>query len=153
MKPVVDHAEFDRIACNRCGACCEGFTLDWDPAERLEDTRQNTLHYPDMTHEQTLVELETIVDMLLPAPDHPAWVEWQEREGEALWTCRHFSRDADGLGSCGIYERRPWMCSSFPNGRPNRMYTRCSFNVKRIVRHLPVLSSRPARAPAGRPLD
>lgn len=123
---LVDRAEFDRIACNRCGACCEGFTLNWNPADQIERTRADERAFPGMSHEESVADLEKIVDMLLTTDRYI--------DQEPLWTCRHFSRDAEGLGVCGIYDHRPKMCSNFPYGMPNRLYTTCSWNVH-IVKH------------------
>ncbi len=46
------------------------------------------------------------------------------------YRCRHFSRDADGLGLCGVHDDRPAVCRWFPGGHIVRSWSRCAWNVE-----------------------
>lgn len=98
--PVVTQAEFDKIECNRCGACCEALWLDINAVEHPEQHR-----WADQE------KMERWLKALVPTgkPD---------LNGQRQFSCSLFARDSEGLGVCTIYEDRPHPCSMFPYGRP-----------------------------------
>ena len=135
MKKVVDQAGFEAISCHRCGDCCERMVVTPGPDERVAQFADTDRHYADMTHEESLADALTIKDML-------EVIEVCE-DGTTLYRCRHFTRDSEGLGVCGIYERRPWICSAFPYGEPNASWPRCAWNVHRVAKSLPMAPVAP----------
>ena len=105
--PLVTREEFCKIACNRCGDCCESLYLrvkDFEvlyKAPRQEDPE-------DSSYRSWLQDLIPITSVT-------------EIKGELYrrYKCLRFAREADtGLGICTRYEERPWTCSAFPYGRP-----------------------------------
>lgn len=133
MKPVVDAQGFDALTCNRCGECCEGMNLGFNPGEKLAEVRDSgNMHCPELTHEETVSDLQMINGMLEQIGTFP--------DGKAKYRCKNFSRDADGLGVCGVYEHRPRLCSRFPYGHPQN-FKHCSWNVKVVSKVLPMAVS------------
>lgn len=126
---LVDQPTFDAIECNRCGACCERFWLNFigdlgGPLGYVND--QAKIGFPDaadgrLRPQDDMLWFGQLVPTLQDDGDGPYYT----------YACGYFSRDADGLGVCGIYDQRPDMCSGFPYGRPQTDYgDRCSWNVE-----------------------
>lgn len=97
--PLVTPTAYDKIGCNRCGQCCEGFTLP----SPVELASRNALNDPKMS--LWLGELEPIDS---PFDEHRGF-------GHRLYRCPRFKREADGRGVCTIYDRRPYTCEGFPH--------------------------------------
>lgn len=108
-------AEFASLECNRCGDCCEDFSLGGKgPIELL---RFNVVDYPVSSR---------------PAMDFQIWLGGltpTQRDSGWFYSCSRFERDASGLGSCTAHATRPGICSEFPYGRQITTYPNCSFNV------------------------
>jgi Fe-S-cluster containining protein len=109
--PVVSPEQYRAITCNRCGVCCEDIMCRDSPeqvAARLADPATD--------------------------PDRRKFLSGLEFVGRvgAGWRfrCRHFSRDAEGLGVCGIHETRPNVCRDFPYGLMVRSWTQCAWYVE-----------------------
>ena len=116
---VVTREEFDHIACNRCGACCE---VVWQPSP---------------------LAMAVLIGRNAVPGDVLSW--WSDLEpSEAVspgsrgktaslqrFRCLRFVRDEDGLGVCTQYESRPVACATFPNGMPVHAegFEACSWNV------------------------
>jgi len=45
--------------------------------------------------------------------------------------CKHFIRDENGLGGCGIYETRPQICRDYPEPH-SKLHKGCGYNKKEI---------------------
>jgi Fe-S-cluster containining protein len=108
---VVTPAEYETIACNRCGACCEDIRVPGGPevvpaliAEPATDEERRWF----------LAGLRAV---------GPVAGGWRYR-------CEHFQRDADGLGVCGIHESRPSVCRWFPGGGVVRTWPQCAWYVE-----------------------
>jgi Fe-S-cluster containining protein len=108
--PVVTPAAYRAITCNRCGMCCEDIPLPYSPTE-----------------------LAALVADPATDPDSRAFYGGLQAAGpEPLgwrYTCRHFSRDAAGLGVCAIRETRPDICRNFPYGKMVRRWVACAWYV------------------------
>lgn len=102
------------MSCGCCtGACCAVFNLSGaltvDDLRRMGDPFQG--------------ETEKVVDMLVPLDPAAAVVRAEEfgadavvshaRDGAPAFTCRHWSEHDR---RCTIYEDRPQLCWSYPNG-------------------------------------
>src|SRR5215210_4499789 len=108
---AVTAAEYRAITCNRCGVCCEDI-----PAPHAPDELAALARDPNVN-----VDWRAFLDGLEPvAPLSEGW----------RYRCRHFRRDADGLGTCGIFERRPDVCRGFPYGGVVRRWTQCAWFVQ-----------------------
>lgn len=144
--PVVDQPQFDAIECNRCGECCEKFVLRggnegfwWNyrgPLGWLELWCYREVRGERMEFEGTGSDADNFAAMLFWGQLTPTWHEGgkdEDSEWEGWWSysCGHFSRDADGLGRCGIYEQRPAMCANFPDG-PVTTWDECSWRVELV---------------------
>lgn len=127
---VVDRDEFNRITCTRCGDCCKSMYVDRDIHTQAAAIHAGTGTLSGATREETLAELDTLEDMLVQIGSFP--------DGSPRYRCRHFRRDADGLGVCGIYAERPRMCRDFPYGRPVLDWPRCARHVRLLRRPLPL---------------
>lgn len=148
-RPEIFPEQFARIECNRCGNCCEQFSLPFSPLEFITSgglnswTKNAELRRAQKEdsgrrdHETSalswLAELE-------PLPDE---LQRFEAQGHTLYSCPRFARDADGRGVCTIHARRPQVCVGFPNGEgyrastlrefpvsPENHFHQCSFNVR-----------------------
>lgn len=135
MIPIVDQQAFDKIECNRCGKCCEGFFLNsadghnWNlggPLGMIEYREYWRSHGEPDYDSATGYDADPIKSMLWVGSLEP----WQDDEGNWRYSCPHFSRDGDGLGVCGIYEDRPRVCLEFPYGKPQTFWDECSWNVE-----------------------
>jgi Fe-S-cluster containining protein len=114
----VTRAEFDEIACNRCGACCE---VVWQPSP---------------------LRMAVLLGRNVIPGDVLSWwsdLEPSEASSSALnrsgslqkYRCIRFVREPDGLGRCTQYDTRPAACRTFPNGEPVHAsgFEACSWNV------------------------
>jgi len=132
QRQVSFHDFYNAITCNRCGQCCEAFSLP--PVETL--TRylpwalvpdhvierrawpQNGLH--DAVH-------ATIEDakgykrlamwlMALEPNDEPMLVPRHRGDPYpvATYRCPRFYREPDGMGVCGLGDDRPPICKAYP---------------------------------------
>lgn len=133
MIPVVDQEAFDKIECNRCGQCCEGFTLSaadgrhWNlggPLGMIE-YREYWQARGETYDSATAYDPDPVKSMLWVGSLEP----WKDDEGRWRYRCPHFYRD-EGLGVCGIYEDRPRVCSAFPYSKPVTSWDECSWNVE-----------------------
>ena len=136
-RPKVTRAEFDRIECNRCGACC---TKLWLPSP------------------EELAEFITLRDKIKdPSPEWLAendrmilWIEKLEPTGVVArspnpdgsthqYRCSRFVHDENGVGYCNEYELRPAACRGFPYGKPVHApdFEECSWTVD-IIEDNPV---------------
>lgn len=92
---------------DRCaGDCCRRFSLPFSPRELRRRADK-------------LVDGEQVRDMVIylgrqrPGKMHIDWPEKHAKDKRHYYTCKNLS--ADGT-SCTIYETRPQVCRSFPNG-------------------------------------
>lgn len=101
----------------RCsGHCCKRFYLPLSP----EELKQSAL-------EQRHIDIETIADMVIFLEKSKMRVDGTEGPEEGhYYTCRHFD---EATGNCGIYERRPRMCSEYPYGSACK-YTECTMRLE-----------------------
>jgi len=154
---MVTATEFASIECNRCGACCERFSL-WSPlamARRgwldmlsepgLQVSRRPTQQHRAMVRDRggqaremsasersgMALWLGALVPLALDAFDATPRSSFLRRRGEWRYLCPSFERDSEGLGVCTIYEVRPDICAGFPYGEPTNHddFPDCSFNV------------------------
>jgi Fe-S-cluster containining protein len=128
----VTPAEFEQIACNNCGACCETLWLPGpielagylsagesapaaSPAWRLENERFIAW----------LSALEPTGKVLEPSQTLDEGFTHQ-------YCCSRFKRRDDGSGFCSAYEDRPAACRGFPYGKPVTAagFEACSWNVE-----------------------
>jgi len=103
--------EYRTISCNRCGVCCEDIPAPYTPADlasRLSDPELNA-------------DWRAFLGGLEPV---------EERTNGWRYRCRHFQRDEDGLGTCGIFERRPAVCRGYPYGGVVRRWAQCAWFVQ-----------------------
>ncbi|HLZ68720.1 MAG TPA: YkgJ family cysteine cluster protein [Dehalococcoidia bacterium] len=109
--PIVSPEEYRAIGCNRCGLCCEDIRGRHTPEQM-----RAWLEAPDTDEDRRrfLSGLE---------PVEPVAGGWRYR-------CRHFRRDAGGLGECTIHASRPLICSGYPYGRTVRQWTQCAWYVE-----------------------
>lgn len=103
--------EYRAISCNRCGVCCEDLLVPHPPADLAGVLDAPTLD-PD--------KRAFLAGLVPVAPVAGGW----------RYRCRHFRRDADGLGVCGVYAERPAVCSRFPYGGVVRRWPGCSWYVQ-----------------------
>ncbi len=106
-------AEAEALECNRCGDCCEsrsverrwpGFGHWW----RWPGIPPNRLAEFNDGRPLVIPLLEVTPGMFEDAPPSVYL-------GCAPYRCTQFSRDDDGLGSCGLHDRpRPPICGDFP---------------------------------------
>lgn len=122
---VVNRQMFDDIECNRCGQCCENFTLNNSPLQLLEYFARKTAH-----------GFEPQDPMLWTGQLEPK----QQPDGSYRYSCGYFQRDPDGLGVCSIYDKRPDLCSRFPYGAPNDEFDQCAWNVQLVETNPPGLN-------------
>ena len=128
----VTPAEFEQIACNNCGACCE--TL-WLPGPlKLAEFLTAAGAAPKASPAWRLENDRFI-----------AWLSALEPTGKTLepmqaldegftqqYCCSRFHRREDGSGFCAAYENRPDACRGFPYGKPVTAegFEACSWNVE-----------------------
>jgi len=127
-RPSVTREEFERIACNRCGACCE---VVWQPSPMgMAILLGRNVIAGDMLAWWSDLE-----------PAEPTASSADDRSGRLQkYRCLRFERDADGVGVCTQYESRPVACRTFPNGSPvhARGFEACSWNVTIIGEDLDI---------------
>lgn len=144
--PIVDRPTFDGIECNRCGACCEKFSLstpDWSEG-RLWWNYRGPLGWLELwayreVRGQTIESAHggpggtNFAAMLFFGQLTATWTEETEEEhGGWFYSCGHFRRDEERLGVCGIHETRPKMCSEFPYDKPITEWDDCSWNIELV---------------------
>lgn len=128
LKPVVDQAGFDKIECGRCGQCCTELYLSIDEEPGNPGGPIGLLQYyayhEAKGHEDIAfdpVPFMEFVGQLIPT--------WHDDTQRFSYRCGHYSEDDEGLGKCNIYEKRPSMCHSFPNGKPVETFKDCTWFV------------------------
>lgn len=109
--PVVTPEQYGAISCNRCGRCCDDIPAPFAPDELAALAAGASLDADKRTFLSGLTPVEPIA-------------------GGWRYCCRHFRRDADGLGVCGIFETRPEVCRRFPYGGVVRRWTQCAWYVQ-----------------------
>ena len=109
--PRVTAEEYRVIQCNRCGGCCEDIRSSHGPDELATLLAGGAFDADRQSFSEGLVPIEPLVD------------GWRYR-------CKHFKRDTEGLGVCAIYDRRPQVCRSYPNGGSVRRWSQCAFYVQ-----------------------
>jgi len=119
FRPAVTRAEFDRIECNRCGACCE---VVWQPSPLSMAILlgRNVVPGEILSWWSDLEPIETSRNT------------GDDRSGRLQkYRCLRFSREGDGTGFCTQYESRPVPCRMFPDGHPVHAagFEACSWNV------------------------
>lgn len=136
--PIVTREEFDKIECNRCGACCEAF---WQPGPlemammigKLQIDKRIFDYYSD---EDLMMMAGWSFDQYFNDLAHIKW--WSDIEpvdgvyneyGTLKYRCHRFQRLPDGLGFCTQHETRPNVCRNFPYGKTVHDYKDCSWNV------------------------
>lgn len=96
------------IETERCsGNCCERFNLPYSPEEferKLKEHRSGRIHLQDIEVIQPLLVYLGMSDIYCTGE--------QMRGGEThFYTCKHYDKETH---NCGIYDKRPRMCSEFP---------------------------------------
>jgi Fe-S-cluster containining protein len=109
--PVVSPEDYRAITCNRCGVCCEDIKSRDSPAQVAARAADPAT---DADRRRFLAGLELV---------GPVGTAWRYR-------CRHFYRDPDGRGVCGIHETRPSVCRDFPYGLTVRSWPQCAWYVE-----------------------
>ena len=95
---------------DRCtGLCCRYFSLG--PPEMIASVLERDLAKGG----KEAAEAQKVKDLLIyrgyfTNPHN------EDKEPGHWYTCQHFVVDDDYVGSCSIYETRPWMCQHYPNG-------------------------------------
>ena len=119
VRPEVSRAEFEKIECNRCGACCE---VVWQPSP---------------------LSMAMLLGRNVVPGDILSWwsdlqpIEMTEATGGdrsgrlQKYRCLRFSREEGGAGFCTQYASRPVACRTFPDGHPVHAagFEACSWNV------------------------
>ena len=109
--PLVSPEQYRALECNRCGLCCEDIPVPLPP--------------PDVAvlaeHEATNPDWRTFLSGLEPVEQ--VTDGWRYR-------CRHFTRDASGLGLCAIHATRPDVCRGFPYSQVVRRWRECAWYVQ-----------------------
>lgn len=114
LKPVreaLEHAlgytkKLPLIETQRCsGHCCERFNLPYSPEEferKLKEHQSGRINLKD---------IEIIQPMLVYLGVSDVYCNGEKMNGGEthFYTCKHYS-----AGNCGIYDKRPRMCSEFP---------------------------------------
>ena len=131
-RPKVTQAEFDQLACNNCGACCEILWLP-GPLEMAQFLSAGE-SARDATPEWRL-ENERFIRWLSALEPTGRVMDAAEASDEGYthqYRCSRFKRREDGSGYCSAYEDRPSACRGFPYGQPVRAegFEACSWNVE-----------------------
>jgi hypothetical protein len=102
-------AEAQALECNRCGDCCGStatngyFTWGRLPAHQYRGMGGGA---------PLIIPLERTVDGWRDRPHQPSDAR---NTGSTPFRCSAFSRDEQGLGGCGLHDkRRPDICNMFP---------------------------------------
>ncbi|MFI5230753.1 MAG: YkgJ family cysteine cluster protein [Gemmatimonadales bacterium] len=90
------------------GVCCRDFVMSHSP-ERIGELYLAAVARI-VAFEDTEDDWDKVftVEMLVRIDD-------ESDENGPRYSCVHFRAD---VGLCGVYDERPWMCRSYPNGRP-----------------------------------
>ena len=115
----VTREEFERIECNRCGACCE---VVWQPSPMA----MAVLLGRNVVPGDMLAWWSDLQPIEATGPNT------DDRSGRLQkYRCLRFARDVDGIGTCTQYEARPVACRTFPDGAPVHApgFEACSWNV------------------------
>ncbi len=91
--------------CKRRGHCCQDVRLAESP-ELLEEAYRNWINIPSI--DPKFSEIYLIYPMLTFLFERP------DEDLPYHYRCKHYTRDADNLPACSIYDIRPKMCSGFP---------------------------------------
>lgn len=119
---AVTRAEFEQIACNRCGACCE---VVWQPSPlAMAVLLGRNVVVGDVLGWWS--DLEPISSLGASAGGRNGRLQ--------KYRCLRFARDENGLGVCTQYESRPMPCATFPDCAPVHAegFEACSWNVSII---------------------
>lgn len=114
------------------GLCCAGFTLPETPEQVRRKNNVDGMFIADM-----LIPIESLEPGEWTADRAKAYGyrDWGEGANDApihVYRCKHHTPE----GRCGVYERRPGMCSSFPYDMP------CPFEGCTANRSTPGVESR-----------
>jgi Fe-S-cluster containining protein len=133
--PIVTPEQYRQITCNRCGLCCEDIRSFDSPEATAAKVADPTV---EADRRLFLSGLEVV------GPVGGAW----------RYRCRHFARDADGLGCCTIHATRPDICRNYPYGKVVWSWPQCAWFVQvrdaggRVVPEVPPLGSAEGQTPA-----
>jgi len=99
---------------DRCtGQCCSYFSIG--SPETAYARIERDLHHDDPKERE---EAALLKEMLIYRGYviNPIYKD----DGVPLhwWTCKNFVVEGDHQGHCAIYEKRPFMCRYYPNGKP-----------------------------------
>ncbi len=128
-RPKATRAEFERIECNRCGACC---TRLWLPSPlKLVDYLNARSQVADPSPEW-IEEHERFVEWLSVLEPTGQVADGSNPDETHQYRCTRFVLDENGVGFCNDYERRPSACRGFPYGQPVHAadFEECSYNVE-----------------------
>ena len=127
---VVDQQAFDKLECNRCGACCRILQFGSDQDE--PDDRgyvgwwrhQGPLGYLELYayYEKRDVDFFSSFSAEWFGQLIPSYVD-----GRWRYECQYLVKN-----ECSIYESRPTICSDFPYGHPVETYPGCVWDVALI---------------------
>ncbi len=128
QRPRVTWAEFERIPCNRCGACCERL---WMPSPDKLTSFSGANSGVENPSREWRAENRRFI----------AWIAALEPTGRVnaaaadgythQYRCSRFTRMENGEGFCTAYDDRPNACRGFPYGKPvsGDDFQDCSYNV------------------------
>jgi len=127
LTSIVSREVFESLVCNRCGRCCEGFTLcDASPLDLIKTIGL----YP---HSVGWMDYDVWIGQLIPlgSRDGGKW-HW--------YRCPLMVRGGD-VGTCTVHDHRPGVCYHFPYGRSSP-YEGCPWHVEILEEHLPWMPER-----------
>ena len=143
-RPVVTRAEFAALTCNRCGDCCERFSLPLTPLSFIVDGGLDRWTRQALEDRYTREAQEAARRLLLWLAELEPLPEAEQRfeslafrnNRQSIFRCARFVRESPSQGHCSIYEHRPDVCRNFPVNFPNgsgvdpeNLYEHCAFNV------------------------
>lgn len=119
--------EFDKLKCNRCGDCCELFTLP-TPIEMADVMNWLNIKFINSTEPAAVNGRLTALWL---SDIEPLDEDFSPVKGNRMKArCLRFVRIDENTGACSRYEERPSACSDFPYRVPQKDWKRCSFNVE-----------------------
>lgn len=109
------------LASSTCGGwCCESFTLPWAPTPQA--LRDRLAREEASGSSADLADVRIIADMAVPL-----FTETKRDRTVWFFGCRHFDKTTR---LCQIYETRPKMCRTYPNGGRCGHSQACSYRGK-----------------------